>query len=42
MPEDMTKNHIVGVEQDLSYVASPVASSVKSDKSADSKPEQFK
>ena len=31
MPEDMTKNHIVGVEQDLAYVSTPA----KPDKSSD-------
>lgn len=31
MPEDMTKNHIVGVEQDFSYVSTPA----KPDKSSD-------
>lgn len=32
MPEDMTKNHIVGVEQDLAYVATPAKPEKTSDK----------
>lgn len=32
MPEDMTKNHIVGVEQDLAYVATPAKTEKVTDK----------